>query len=432
VPRRRVRFVAVLAALLAGTPLGTGWLAWAESAQCSTAEQNAFVRDTLRDIYFWYRELPDPPPALFASPEAYLDAVRFRPLDNTFSYVSSKESDTAFFSDSQFVGYGLGTTLLAADDMRVVQVFPESPASEAGLDRGFRLIEINGRTIADLSASGELSAVFGPNEIGVVTEVRFRDLAGRDGRATMVKRLVTIPTVSLTRVYDVRGRRIGYVFFRNFVEPSAAALDAAFGTLRATSATDLVLDLRYNGGGLIAVAQHLASLIGGSRTNGRVFTQFVHNDKNSFRDSLWRLDDPPQSLGLSRLVVITTRSSASASELVVNSLRPYMTVTVVGDTTYGKPVGQYGYDFCDKVLHPVAFALRNVLGQGDYFDGIPADCAARDDLDHALGDPAEASFSEALHYLTAGGCSAAGAAHAASRRPRPIPESAWQQLVGAY
>ena len=247
----------------------------------------------------------------------------------------------------------------------------------------------------------------------------------------MVKRLVTIPTVSLTRVYDVRGRRIGYVFFRNFVEPSAAALDAAFGTLRATSATDLVLDLRYNGGGLIAVAQHLASLIGGSRTNGRVFTQFVHNDKNTSLNNLWRLDDPPQSLGLSRLVVITTRSSASASELVVNSMRPYMTVVVVGDTTYGKPVGQYGYDFCDKVLHPVAFALRNVLGQGDYYDGIPADCAARDDLDHALGDAAEASLSQALHYLTTGACSAAGAARAASRRPA-LHESAWQQLVGAY
>jgi C-terminal processing protease CtpA/Prc len=429
--RSRVRFVAALALLIAA-PLGTGKPAWAQPAQCAVADQNAFVRDTLHDIYYWYRELPDPPPALFASPEAYLDAVRFRPMDTTFSYISSKESDTAFFSDSQFVGYGLGTTVVAPDEMRVVQVYPESPASEAGLDRGFRLTEINGRTIADLSASGELSGVFGPAEIGVVTEVRFRDLGGRDRRATMVKRLVTIPTVSLTRIYDVDGRRVGYVFFRNFVEPSSAALDVAFGTLRASSVTELVLDLRYNGGGLIAVAQHLGGLIGGSRTNGRVFTRFVHNDKNSFRDSLWRLDDPPQSLGLSRLVVVTTSSSASASELVINGLRPYMTVTVVGDATYGKPVGQYGYDFCDKVLHPVAFALRNVLGQGDYFDGIPADCSAPDDLDHALGDPAEASLSEALHYLATGGCSAEGAVRSASRRRPRVHESAWQQLLGAY
>jgi hypothetical protein len=114
-------------------------------------------------------------------------------------------------------------------------------------------------------------------------------------------------------------------------------------------------------------------------------------------------------------------------------MRPYMTVVVVGDTTFGKPVGQYGYDFCGKVLHPVAFALRNALGQGDYFSGIPPDCAAGDDLDHPLADPSEASLAEALHYLKTGTCSAAAPALRAASRRRPVAgETGWQQLIGAY
>jgi len=104
-------------------------------------------------------------------------------------------------------------------------------------------------------------------------------------------------------------------------------------------------------------------------------------------------------------VVITTRASASASELVINALRPFMPVVVVGDTTYGKPVGQYSIPFCDKVLHPVAFSLRNADGAADYFAGIPATCAAADDAEHQLGDPAEASLAEALTYVRTDACS---------------------------
>jgi hypothetical protein len=121
---------------------------------------------------------------------------------------------------------------------------------------------------------------------------------------------------------------------------------------------------------------------------------------------------------------------------MVNSLRPFIGVAVVGNTTYGKPVGQYGFDFCDKVIYPVAFQVRNARGQGDYFGGIPADCAAGDDLDHALGDASEASLAEALSYLRSGRCTtaAAAAARAHSLREsqfRPVPRDGWQELLNA-
>jgi hypothetical protein len=132
---------------------------------------------------------------------------------------------------------------------------------------------------------------------------------------------------------------------------------------------------------------------------------YIHNDKiGPTFNKATRFANPEQALNLQRLVVITSRSSASASELVINSLRAYIPVTTIGDTTYGKPVGQYGLRFCDKVLYPVAFSIKNANLEGDFFDGLPPDCAAADDSSHQLGDPAERSFAEALTFIRTGAC----------------------------
>jgi carboxyl-terminal processing protease len=406
---------------------------------CSVLGEVQFVRSTLQDIYFWYKELPDPAPAGFTSPEAYLDAVRYKAVDKTFSFVESKAASDAFYSDSQFIGIGISTHQASATELRIAQVFPGGPAADANLERGDYLLTINSKAVPDLLSSGDIDTIFGPNTAGVVVTLTWRSfLSGEERSASLAKRPVTIPTVSLTSVYNLRrGPRVGYVFFRNFVQPSTAALNAAFAELTAAGVDDLVLDLRYNGGGLVSVAQHLGSLIGGAGTTGRVFVEFFHNDKNASRNSTLTFDDPVSALGLSRLVVIATEGTASASESVINGLRPFIPVTVVGDRTYGKPVGQYGYDFCDKTLYPVAFEVRNARGEGSYFDGIPANCPAADDLDHPLGDEGEASLAEALNYLQTGSCSttAAVAALSQARREaqigRPV-HGGFQQLLNAY
>jgi hypothetical protein len=250
-----------------------------------------------------------------------------------------------------------------------------------------------------------------------------------------VKRVVTIPTVSTTKLYDVDGRKVGYIFFRNFVEPSVEALDAAFATLHDAGATELVLDLRYNGGGLVNVAQHLTSLIGGQRTSGHVLAEYVHNDKHPELNRQITFDSQPNALNLQRLVVITTRSSASASELVINGLRPYMPVVVVGDRTYGKPVGQYTFPFCDKVLNPVAFVLKNAAGEANYFDGLPPTCPAGDQLNRQLGDPEEASLKESFVYLRTGACTPPPETPTPGLRAlRAVipPADGWQQVLGAH
>jgi len=407
------------------------------STSCSTAGQCTFVRDALQSYYYWYKELPNPDPASFSSPEAYLEAVRYRALDSSFSYITAKASSEAFYSESQFIGFGISTLVTGELEMRLAQVFPGGPAADAGMDRGDYLVALGGRAVADLMRTGEINTVFGPEQIGYSLEFVWRSPRGGERRATLSKRLVTIPTVSQTAVLDAGRSQVGYIHFRNFVQPSVEALNAAFTQVRDAGATDLVLDLRYNGGGLVSVAQHLAGLIGGDPLVGQVFVQFTHNDKQTSRNTAYKFEAKPQALAVTRLVVIATRGSASASEAVINGLRPYMDVKVVGDATYGKPVGQYGFDFCEKVLYPVSFLVTNARGEADYFNGIPADCAAADDVDHALASPQEASLSEALYVLRTGRCSGSAAAQAEVQarfreRVRPIPTDPWRQMLNAW
>ena len=427
--RRTLIFPLVSIALLGFASQG-----WAQQgpSSCTAQGQVRYVADVMTDLYYWYQEIPSVSPSRYASPEAYLDAVRYRPRDTSFSYITTQAANDAFYSDSQFIGYGL-STVTSDTEMRVLQVFDESPAAEAGLARGDRIVEISGVSVETLISTGRIGTAFGPAEIDVQSEILFRSRSGQERRATMTKRLVTIPTVSLSRVFTVDGRKIGYVFFRNFVRPSYEALDNAFAALKEAGVTELVLDLRYNGGGLVDVAVHLGSLIGGSLTRDQVFAVFRHNDKNTRYNETLRFRDAEKTLSLSRLVVVASRSSASASELVINSLRPFIPVAVIGDRTYGKPVGQYGINFCEKVLAPVAFALVNADGAGDYFDGIAADCTAADDIEHDLGAADEASLAEALHYITRGSCSTAATANRALRARENIRrEAGWQSLVNAY
>jgi C-terminal processing protease CtpA/Prc len=400
--------------------------------QCTVLDQNIFVRDTLREMYLWYQELPDLDPALYPSPEAYLDAVRFRPQDESFSYISSAEATSSFYSASQYVGLGFSMQYVGESRARLSQVFPDSPASEAAMSRGDYLVAIAGTPIEELVNSGTVDAALGPSEIGVAVELRWRSQFGEERSAILTKRPVTIPTVSQKEIFDVNGLPVGYVHLRNFVEPSVAALDAAFAEFQSRGVTDLVLDLRYNGGGLIDVARHLGSLIGGFRTNTQPFVELAHNDKNAFRNRTFRFDDPSPSLDVPRVVIIATRASASASELVIAGLDPFIPVTVVGDRTYGKPVGQYGFEFCDKVLFPVSFRSRNAAGETDYFDGLPVDCPASDNLDRALGDPAESSLAEALDVLRRGQCSATALQPTQAQREAAVRLTGWASLLNAY
>lgn len=423
---RRAGCAVVVFALLLASP------AAAQSPACTPLGQATFVRDTLEELYLWYRDLPELDPADVGSPEEYLERTRLRPLDAAFSYITSRAADEAFYSESQFIGLGL-TTATIAGELRVLQVFEGSPAADAGLDRGSRIDTIDGQSVSAIIAEGRIDGAFGPAEVDRAVALTFVTRGGEARAATPRKRPVTIPTVSLTRVFVVDGRTVGYLFFRNFVRPSVAALDEAFAALETAGVQELVLDLRYNGGGLVDVARHLAGLIGGPSLRDQVFAESRHNDRNRRWNQTLRFGGAASSLRLARLVVIATRASASASELLINGLTPFLPVVVVGDRTYGKPVGQYVLPFCDKVFAPVAFAMVNANGQGDYFDGLPVDCVAADDIGHELGSPDEASLAAALDFIGTGGCQTpAGRVGArAVSRERVVRATGWRALINA-
>jgi len=190
------------------------------------------------------------------------------------------------------------------------------------------------------------------------------------------------------------------------------------------------VDLRYNSGGFLAIARVLADLIGGAVTQGQIFYSLQFNADNAALNETRFFRDTANAVDMQRVVFITTSSTASASEMVINGLMPFVDVVLIGDTTFGKPVGQLGFQFCGLVLRPVTFRTVNAVGNTDFFGGFPPDCGAADDLDGAFGDPAEASLAEAIYYLENGACSPvtgiAGTRLAAGKGTPP--ERSWRLL----
>ncbi len=407
-----------------------------DTSACSTIGQNRFVYEVMQDIYFWVNFLPTVNPDTYPSPEALLEDIRYQELDSTFSSIRDEEENDLFFEQGQFIGVGL-TLRAVGSQLFVGQVIIDSPADQAGFERGFELLEINGQAAADLVAADTVSEAFGPDEVGEPVSLRYRDKQGSEFSTVISKAIATIQPVPRAAVFNINGVQTGYMMFRTFVQPSFAALDATFSDFRSQGVTELVLDMRYNGGGLVSVAEHLGGLIGGAATSGSVFSNWVHNANNADRNRTSFFPNPSASLGVSRLFVITTAATASASELVINALRPYMQVVIIGDQSFGKPVGSYGFPFCGKVFNPIAFNLRNADNQGDYYDGLPVDCLAEDQLDQPFGDPAEASTAEALYYVENGTCSPAPVTANRSlslerARARPVTGDGWQNLRGVF
>ncbi len=378
------------------------------AGDCSIPAQNQTVYDLMQQWYLWYEKLPVLNPAGFASPEALLDALVLPVTDpvDRFSYITTQAEEDSLFGESQFIGFGFRQQT-DTDSVTVLDVFEDGPADLGGLDRGSNILAIDGVPIADILASEDgLTGALGPAEIGYEVEMTFRNRAGAELTSTLVKDTVTIPPVTATQVFDLDGVTTGYLVFRNFVEPGIPALNTAFSQFSAAGVTQLIVDLRYNGGGLLSVVEHFADLLAGLDNPGLPFSSYWYNDKNSGRNETFNFTTNPSviALSLDKLVFITTPATASASEMLVNGLPPYVETITVGSETFGKPVGQLGFRFCEQVLRPVSFEVVNGLGEGGYFDGIPPDCAAADNVAVPFGSAGEDSFDAAVHWLSTGSC----------------------------
>ncbi len=386
----------------------------------------------------------------FGDAEELLDFLRYQPaeFDRGFSYITTPEEEQAFFGEGQFIGFGFSMAFVD-NAIRFSQVFDGSPADAAGFQRGYRLVAINGRDISTFQSGEEFAAAFGPEEVGFSVSFTVEDNTGTElPPVSLTKALVAIdPVPQFVTTQDSGGNDVAYVQFNSFISSASAALRSTFDDIAMLGIDRIVIDLRYNGGGLVSVAEVLASLLAGPGHVGEVFNMYRFNSDRAaeYDESVDFQSVPEAVIDFQKIVFITSEGSASASELVINGLKPYFSGTdlaVVGSPTYGKPVGQFGFDFCndDYRLRAVTFKSVNADGNGDYFDGLPVDCQAEDDLSLPLGNANEASFAAALEYMGSGSCPMSVApgfgisgAKAKSARARPVfgPTLA-QQYAGAF
>ncbi|HOW51154.1 MAG TPA: S41 family peptidase [bacterium] len=374
---------------------------------CSVEEVNLWILDTMWDMYLWYDHLAtDIDFRGFAEPGDFLNTLKYPDADH-FSYISKKEDHDNYYS-GKYYGFGFSFRKLPDYVVYVTMVYPGSPADEGGMRRGQRIVAIDGKTVQEIEDQNLWGSVTSRPEDEKEIPIEYVvEENGEQKTLTLYADDVTTPSILKTATLDAGEKKVGYLMLKSFINSTNGELDAAFTKFKADGVTELVVDLRYNGGGLLNGSEHLASLITGGELKDKLFTRLTYNDKHQDYNSDYNFKDHSQSLGLQKVVFIATGGTASASEVVINGLKSYIEVAIIGDTTYGKPVGMNPMEHCDYTLVPITFKLANSEGYGDYYDGLPADCAAADDVTHDFGDPLEESLAAALAYLNDKSCPAA-------------------------
>ena len=393
----------------------------AVSDACSVSTQNQFVLDQMLVWYLWNDRLPASVDLdAYASPEELLDFLTtFSPDDGTgnpvdrFSFLTTATSDQQFFGEGKFEGFGFSSSFESDDDWRLTRVFFDSPANRGGLARGQRIVALDGRGVAEIEADEGVFAYLDAND---TVEFTMRPVGGsvdgsNDFPTALSKDIVTIDPLPQSRVIDGSGgRKIGYIEFATFISTANPGFETIFANFNSESVTEVIIDMRYNGGGLVSTAELFSDYLGGRIASNLVFSRTEYNadrnDEFNPEDLIARFARLGNSMDLTDLVIIATSGTASASELVINGLDPHTRVTIVGDNTFGKPVGQVGLELagCDVLLRPTSFKTVNSLGEGDFFDGLPVDCPAADDLDIPVGADNDPNLVAALTYLETGAC----------------------------
>lgn len=374
----------------------------------------AMGRDTLyyimQEWYYWYNQMPQVTKENYSDPYKLLDAMRYD-LDR-WSFVADYDEFVAEMQGT-FVGHGIRIGLDAAGKARIALIYNGSPLYANGVRRGWIIKSVNGIDLAPLMISGDgagYNAALGAPQAGVTNVFVFTKPDGSDVTISSTKSSFTLNTVLLSDTLHLKSGVTGHLVFESFINPSRGELETAFAFFRQHNVKDLIVDLRYNGGGYFDISQTLASYIGGNKLAGTIFATLQYNSKHPEQNSSFPFKTTTHSLELPRVVFITTRGTASASEAVMNGLKPHVNVVSVGDTTNGKPTGMNGWEVGKKYfMWPVTFKIVNSQNQGEYFGGIPPNRLAPDDITHDFNDRSEANLREAIRYLETGSFTAKSA-----------------------
>lgn len=410
-----------------------------------------------RGLNYWsiYKEdVPDLANDRFASDEERLDFLsQFATPRDAFNGLLSPRDRFSILSDNfeefenALAGIRLSTGMRFSlfrqpQDQSLVFgvvrfVFNDGPARDAGVRRGMIFTGIDGSPLTEVS---DLGAIFAQPSFSI-------DLATFDegnqsftttGESISLDQVeLSINPVHIAQTLTIKGQNIGYLHYTGFTNEFDQDLNAAFGQFQANGISELVLDLRHNGGGSIETANDLSSMITGQFEGQTFISQRFNEDRDSdfasvrtFNNTIRVGQDGTEqinSLGLTRVFVLTTNNTASASELILSGLDPYIDIVQIGTTTSGKFEGSFlvydtpappffrrqeanlGHRF---VMLPLVLRSVNADGLTDYFDGFFPDIELPENVFNLveLGDPSEPLLAAAINEILAG------------RSPIPTPE----------
>ncbi|HEX7373692.1 MAG TPA: S41 family peptidase [Steroidobacteraceae bacterium] len=437
--------IAVAALALATTLLsacgggGGGGGGGGSASVCSETARKQWVLNTTREWYLFPETLPASVNlGDYATAETLLDALtsgaRALGKDRFFSYLTTKAAENSLLGEGQFNGYGFRTRTDPVNRPMLVDVFSASPAADAGLQRGDEIVAVDQGSgyvpvSQSLASGGSINDLLGPADVGVKRGLRLLR-NGSTFDVSLTKRTVTIDPVPDdfgVKVLPLAGTSgVGYVNLRTYISTADQQLRDAFAQMRTAGIQYYIVDLRYNGGGLVSIAQILNDLLGGARSTSDVQYHVVYSANKSNRNSTVNFQPRPQSVQPVRIAFLTTDGTASASEININTLRPYVETAIVGDDTYGKPVGQEAFDLaasCPDRLRLITFKTTNSQNQGDYYTGLASSmtfaCAATDTLGQSMSSTSDGLTSEALHWLGTGACTSVISATTPSGAAKP-------------
>lgn len=359
-------------------------------------EANKQLIKVMNENYYWYNQLPVVNPEDYANPLDLIEALRVNPPDR-WSYVTTRQELDAYYNSGAYYGFGFGSAFDQNGKLWILYVFKSSPLYSKGIKRSWQITSINDVT----PTPDNFSDLIGPSEAGLSKTITFLSPAGSSITYTFTKTEVVMNTVLFDSIYTINSKKIGYMVLDGFITPTINELEKCFTKFKSSNIDELIVDLRYNGGGSISVSNYLANLIGGTKANKGVYATYYHNDKNTKRNFSNYFQTLTNSLTLNRAIFITTHGTASASELLINGLKPFMPVYLIGSKTHGKPVGMYSFEYYqfDWAFVPICFSLKNANNEGDFFDGLAVNLESTDDVTKKFGDINEASLSAALTFI---------------------------------
>lgn len=367
---------------------------------CSVEDINLRVDFDMRDYYIYYDQVPQLNLADYDEPEELIRDLRVDP--DTFSSISDAEEREELVENGGTRGFGFILRFSQDDIIRVKEIRFGSPADDQGMLRGDELLLVNGMSPYE-QTDDEKAFAFDPDNAPVNLTIRTGNEAPREVFVDYAE-YVWQTAGPASRFSGDGVPAVGYLPIRRFLETTEAEIDRSLAFLASAGGIDeLVVDLRYNPGGRLHVARHIASVVGGAAVENQVFSLRTWNDKYAANNEERLFPTVDEPLNLPRVYVLVTDASASASESFINALKPYIDVIVVGSPTRGKPFISISRDYCGKSISAMHAIGTNAAGVS-VAGGIQPDCAIDDRWDTEASNVLDPLFNGALSMIDTNSC----------------------------